>query len=67
MAGGKHRSRKTIIRDTRKGSLLSADERAAAKRMKRNRMSVQAIARAIGRSVPDVQAFLASPEGRVDG
>ena len=65
MSGGKHRRHRTIRMDTRKGVLLSADERAAVLRMRRNRTSAQDIARAIGRSVPDVQAFLASPEGQV--
>lgn len=65
MSGGKHRSRNQVIQQVRKGVLLSADERSAALRMRRQRFNTLAIARAIGRSVPDVQAFLDSPEAQL--
>jgi len=51
-----------VILEVRKGFLLSADERATALRMQAQRMSPAAIARAIGRSIPDVAEFLNSPE-----
>ena len=64
MAGGKHRPMRTPRVETRKGILLSADERAAALRMRAYRMSAQDIAKALVRSVIEVQAFLASPEAK---
>lgn len=48
-----------------KGALLSADERAQALRLKSQRFGAAAIARALGRSVPAVQAFLDSPEAKL--
>lgn len=62
MSGGKHRSTGRMIIQARKGVLLSADERATAVRLKALRFSPVEIARAIGRSAPDVEAFLNSPE-----
>lgn len=61
MRGGK-KHRRTILTETRKGALLTADERATAVRLRRSRFSAAEIARAIGRSVPDVEDFLNSPE-----
>lgn len=48
-----------------KGVLLSADERAKALRLKAQRFSAAAIARALGRPIPTVQAFLDSPEAKL--
>lgn len=62
MGAGAYRFNKIHPAETRKGSLLSADERREALRLRRLRMSVQGIARALGRSVPDVATFLQSPE-----
>jgi len=64
MSGGKHRSRRTITPETRKGVLLSADERATAQRLRRMRFNPAEIARAIGRSIPDVEDYLNSPEAQ---
>ncbi len=66
MSGGRNRYTPRIAPETRKPVLLGADERAEAMRLRRQRFSVAAIARAIGRSVPDVAEFLASPEGRLE-
>lgn len=63
MPGGKHHSTGRVIFETRKGSLLSADERAKVRELvSRGWRSPAAIARAIGRSVPDVANYLNSPE-----
>lgn len=64
MWGGKHRSRQQVVQDVRKGSLLSADERATVRRLAALRMNAVAIGRAIGRSAPDVQGYMDSPEFR---
>lgn len=61
MSGGK-RHRRTIKVETRKGVLLSVDERRKALALRRMRFSVAEIARAIGRAAPDVADFLNSPE-----
>jgi hypothetical protein len=64
MSGGRHRGRRTIVQEARKGALLSADERATAARLRRMRFSPAEIARAIGRTIPDVEDFLNSPEAQ---
>lgn len=66
MAGGKRRQGAACpMRDCRKGSALSDDERAAVARLRRLRMGADALARALGRSRPDIEAYLAA-EARSD-
>ncbi|MBW8815573.1 MAG: hypothetical protein JF588_19300 [Caulobacterales bacterium] len=65
MAGGKHWTRSWATGCVFKGVRLSTDERREAMRLARLRFPVLAIARALGRSVPDVEAFLKSPEAQL--
>lgn len=62
MSRGRHRNNLKVDVESRKGALLSADERAEAARLRRCRFSPAEIARALGRRIPDVEAFLNSPE-----
>ena len=64
MSGGRHRYRVAVVQETRKGVLLSADERLTVIRMRRMRFNAIAIAKAVGRSVPDIEEFLRSPEAQ---
>lgn len=62
MAGGKHRSLGRVIQQSRKSVLLDAEERRVARDLRAKRFPPLAIARALGRSLPDVEAYLSSPE-----
>lgn len=64
MAGGKHhhRTRDWLGGSVFKGVILSEDERAKALQLTRHRFNAVAIARALGRRVPEVADFLNSLE-----
>ena len=62
MAGGKHWTRSWETGSQYKGALLSADERRKARELRGRRFPPLAIARALGRSLPDVTDYLNSPE-----
>lgn len=58
MSGGKLRRSRVVIQETRKGIVLSKDERDTATRMRANRFSWDAVSRALGRSIPDLRSTL---------
>lgn len=56
MAGGKRRRGANIIQTSRKGGVLTEDERSLASRMRGQGLGWAAIARAVGRPIPTLQA-----------
>jgi hypothetical protein len=59
MSGGKRRRGASLIQVTRKSGTLSEDERDLAQRMRARGLGWAAVAGAVGRPIPTLQAALA--------